>query len=317
MPATPYRVWLSEIMLQQTQVATVVPYFTYFVEQIPDIKALANAELDRILALWSGLGYYTRARNLHKAARYLAQHHNAQLPESLELLQSLPGIGRSTAGAIMSLGFKRPAPILDGNIKRLFARYFTIEGYSGEAGVQKMLWGYAEKLIPDYRIDSYNQALMDIGATLCTRRLPSCESCPLQSSCLARHQSRQHQLPTPKPKRIRPTKKIFLLLLKTEAGILLERRPEIGVWGGLWSLPEMSSPDNWPAWMPKIAAKPKTLTVIRHAFTHFKLDITPVKLELQSAPTLVSETPIVWYQANDEIGLPAPIKKLLERELAQ
>jgi len=312
-PASPYRVWVSEVMLQQTQVATVIPYFARFVDQFPDVPALAAASLDSVMALWSGLGYYSRARNLHKAARSLVENSDSRLPEDLRLLQKLPGVGRSTAGAILSFGFGQPAPILDGNIKRVLARCFAIEGDAGQSSVQSLLWRYAEALTPEQQAGPYNQSMMDIGAMICTRGTPACGICPLQEICMAFQQSRQHELPTPRARKAKPLKKIFVLLLQSKAGILLERRPERGVWGGLWSLPEMSSSNDWPTWLPSKEATSETLAPLTHEFTHFKLQLTPVKIVLKSSPSLVSEASRSWYRPGDTRGLPAPIRKLLDR----
>lgn len=309
---SPYRVWISEIMLQQTQVVTVVPYFLNFIKHFPNVATLALASMDEVLVLWSGLGYYSRARNMHKAAQQIQQHYGGLLPEDLNLLQQLPGIGRSTAGAIMVLGFSRRAAILDGNVKRLLARYFGIFGHPNQSAVNKVLWAYAEHLTPQKQVVDYTQAVMDMGAVLCTRHAPTCQICPLQQGCYARQHSCQLTLPTPKPKRVKPIRQTFVMVLQTQAGVLLERRPESGIWGGLWSLPEMTATDSWPNWLGPIPieAQSESLAVVKHEFTHFKLEMTPVKLYLEAVPTLVSEAALTWYQGQI-LGMPAPIKRYL------
>ena len=305
-------------MLQQTQVTTVVPYFLSFIKHFPNVAALALASMDEVLALWSGLGYYSRARNIHKAAWQIHQQHDGILPEDLGLLQQLPGIGRSTAGAIMALGFSRRAAILDGNVKRLLARYFGIFGHPNQSAVNKALWTYAEHLTPQKQVVDYTQAVMDMGATLCTRHAPACQTCPLQQGCYARQHGCQLALPTPRPKHVKPLRQTFVMVLQTKAGVLLERRPESGIWGGLWSLPEMIAADSWPDWLRSIeeelVAQSVLLPVVKHEFTHFKLEITPVKLYLEAVPAFVSEAALTWYQGQ-ALGMPAPIKTLLGRLL--
>ena len=255
-PRTPYRVWLSEVMLQQTQVATVIPYFHRFVEALPDLPALADAPLDRVLALWSGLGYYTRARNLHAAAQSCMQHHGGELPRDVEALAALPGIGRSTAAAIAAQAWNDRHAILDGNVKRALARFHGIEGWPGASAVEKKLWTFAQRhvedpALPGDRLADYTQAQMDFGATLCTRARPACVICPLQDDCVARIAGRQDELPTPRPAKVLPQREAVVLALRDAGGrILLQRRGPVGVWASLWSLPQFddeAAADRWLA----------------------------------------------------------------------
>lgn len=239
---TPYRVWVSEIMLQQTQVTTVIPYFERFIKKFPDVKSLANAPEDEVLELWAGLGYYARARNLHKTAKIIQQEYKGTFPNDLLLLQELPGIGRSTAGAIFSLGMNQPAAILDGNVKRVFTRLHAIDGYPNASKTLKQLWQIAEDYLPNERAADYTQAMMDLGALLCTPTQPNCKSCPVQKYCLAHAQDKTTDYPTPKPTKSLPVRSShFLILVNNQQEILLEKRPPAGIWGGLWSLPECGS----------------------------------------------------------------------------
>ena len=239
---SPYGVWVSEIMLQQTQVATVIPYYERFMARFPDLAALAEAPLDEVLAHWSGLGYYARARNLHRAARQAMAEHGGRLPETIDALQALPGIGRSTAGAILSLALGQRHPILDGNVKRVLARHAAVAGWPGKAAVQRTLWELAEARTPRRRVADYNQAMMDLGATLCTRARPACERCPVAADCRAREQGLQTDYPGPRPRRELPERQVQMLLVRDPQGrVLLERRPPQGVWGGLWCLPELAT----------------------------------------------------------------------------
>ena len=301
-PRTPYRVWLAEVMLQQTQVATVIPYYERFLARFPDAAALARAPLDDVLALWAGLGYYARARNLHRAAQALVNAHGGEFPRDFEAAMALPGIGRSTAGAILAQAFGDRHPILDGNARRVFARHAGIAGWAGEPKVAQKLWRAAEARLPAKDLVDYTQGLMDLGATLCTTRAPRCGECPVAPDCVARAQGRVEKLPSPRPRRERASKKAHLLLIENARGeLLLERRPERGIWGGLWC-------------PPLAAARPsgvlQKLPVVRHAFTHFDLALTPLRLQkLRRAPEgrWVPRAQLAKY------GLPAPVKKLLER----
>lgn len=315
---TPYHVWLSEIMLQQTQVGTVIAYYQRFTERFPDIESLAAAKQDEVLALWSGLGYYARARNLHRTARIVAAEHNGQMPDSLDGLIALPGIGRSTAGAILTLAYHRQFPILDGNVKRVLARYFAVEGWPGHKQVENRLWHYAEQLLPEQRIANYIQAQMDLGATLCTRSKPACERCPLQTGCQAYALERQTDFPGKKTRKAVPTRQTNWLVLQNAQGeILLEQRPQQGIWGGLWSFPEITDSSEMAdycqrQWQLKIVSR-SALTPRQHVFTHFKLDIQPYLLQCTAAGVADKDRGN-WYRIEDtfKLGLPAPVKSFLQ-----
>jgi len=319
---TPYRVWVSEIMLQQTQVATVIPYFERFMAAFPDVCALADAPADAVLHLWSGLGYYARARNLHRAAREIRDRHGGRFPEDFEAVQALPGIGRSTAGAILALARGRRHPILDGNVKRVLARRFGIEGWPGQAGVARELWALAERLTPRERVADYTQAMMDLGATVCTRTRPRCEACPVQDGCVARRDGRQSELPSPRPKRDIPLRRTCMLLLHDGTGrVLLERRPPAGVWGGLWSFPEIGADQPAAAWCSARlgchAEREATWPAVRHTFTHFRLEITPLLARVAGEPAdaVLEGGDRLWYNTRSPqpLGLAAPVRRLLER----
>lgn len=317
---TPYRVWISEIMLQQTQVSTVIPYFERFMLRFPSVTMLADAPLDEVLHLWTGLGYYARARNLHAAAKRIRDEFGGEFPRTFEAVTSLPGIGRSTAGAILSLSLDERHPILDGNVKRVLSRVFGIEGSPSERAVEQQLWQLAEACTPSKNSAIYTQAIMDLGATVCVRRHPSCERCPLASSCLARFSGRQHELPAPKvrkPRAARRAKQCWLLLTENESGaVFLERRPDRGIWGGLWCPPEFESEAACLARAQGDAVE--RLPSIHHAFTHFDLEIFPVRVKRSVAAAVMESAPSLWYNARHSagaarVGLPAPIKELLDR----
>ena len=315
----PYAVWVSEIMLQQTQVATVIPYFERFVARFPDVEALAAAALDDVLALWAGLGYYARARNLHRAARIVAERHGGELPETLDALIALPGIGRSTAGAILAQAKGMRHPILDGNVKRVLARYHAIDGWPGERAVEARLWALADAHTPSERIADYTQAIMDLGATLCTRRRPACTVCPVAETCGACRRGIQAQVPAPRPKRARPERRRAMLVVRDPVGrVLLERRPERGIWGGLYSLPELDDDDSASEWCARrLGATPVgeiALPELSHAFTHFDLTIAPRLVTLASDSRIVMESEsLVWYNAaRSNLGIAAPIRALLD-----
>lgn len=314
----PYRVWVSEIMLQQTQVKTVIPYFLSFMQKLPDIHALANASEDTVLHLWTGLGYYSRARNLHKTAKLICKEYKGQFPATVEELNALPGIGRSTAGAIISIAFQKPAAILDGNVKRVLARHHTITGWPGQSQTLKRLWQVAETHQPNTRVADYAQAMMDLGATVCTRSKPACEECPLEKSCEAYQQGNPQDYPGKKPKKALPSKSTHMLIIQNTRGeILLEKRPASGIWGGLWCLPMMETLTDaealyqdlnlqiaqkvdWPSW--------------RHTFSHYHLEISPVHLSLSKDPTNIMEGDRqLWYNIHkpEVVGLSAPVKKIL------
>lgn len=320
---TAYVTWLSEIMLQQTQVATVIPYFERFREQFPTVEALAAADQDEVLHLWTGLGYYARARNLHKTAKIISQDFGSQFPETVEELEQLPGIGRSTAGAILSISTGKRAAILDGNVKRVLARYYAISGWPGTTENIKQLWHYAELNTPTERVADYTQAMMDMGATLCTRSKPACLLCPLQKDCQAYMQGRENELPESKPKKVIPVKQTLMLLIRDEQGqVLLRQRPPAGIWGGLWSLPETSDLRDaaQETGLPIDTNSATPLEPVRHTFSHFHLDITPVQVSLldkeqnKDLTNHVMEQPAtLWYNLHQpqKVGLAAPVKKLL------
>jgi A/G-specific adenine glycosylase len=318
--ATPYRVWISEIMLQQTQVSTVIPYYLRFIERFPDIRTLARAPLDEVLHLWSGLGYYARARNLHAAAKRVCDHHGGEFPTSLGLLLKLPGIGRSTAGAILALALDKRYPILDGNVKRVLARYHAVEGWPGQADVEQELWKLAEAHTPAVEIAQYTQAIMDLGATVCTRSRPRCEACPLQLDCAARRSRCEAAFPAPRPKKAIPVRYTTFVVLHNPRGeVLLEQRPPTGIWGGLWSLPECPreiDPIKW-CW-DKLGCTAQEAwygPTLHHTFSHFHLIITPLYAQVQEGTFKVMESrPTVWYKDTDPmpLGLAAPVAKLIK-----
>ena len=274
---TAYRVWISEIMLQQTQVATVIPYYLRFIERFPSVTALASALLDEVLHLWTGLGYYARARNLHRAAQSDHGRHGGEFPSSFAEVEALPGIGRSTAGAILALANGQRHAILDGNVKRVLARYFGIEGFPGEKSIELRLWKLADAATPEMRVGDYTQAIMDLGATVCVRARPACEQCPLERNCVAYAEGRQHTLPTPRPKRIRPHREAYVLIMQREdRSVLLEKRPATGIWGGLWTFPQFDTRESVADWFRSQSsdasvARYEELPPYSHAFTHFDL----------------------------------------------
>ncbi|RJQ48637.1 MAG: adenine DNA glycosylase [Gammaproteobacteria bacterium] len=318
---TAYRVWVSEIMLQQTQVTTVIPYYLRFMQRFPDVHSLAQAAPDEVLHLWSGLGYYARARNLHRAARLIRDRHHGELPRDMALLQQLPGIGRSTAAAILALAHGERHAILDGNVKRVLARYHAIDGWPGSRRVEQQLWTCAESHTPPRRARDYTQAIMDLGATVCTRARPGCGRCPLSGSCAAHGIGRETDYPAPRPRKTLPVRgAVFLLLHNGRGETLLEQRPPGGVWGGLWSLPECSqaSAAQIRRWCRNhLGFEVGTLKFwpgLRHTFSHFHLDITPVEGRVNKIAAAVMEPGRrVWYNMAkpDVRGLPAPVKDLL------
>ena len=319
-PRTPYRVWLSEIMLQQTQVRVVVPYFERFVTALPDVRALAAADLDQVLALWSGLGYYARARNLHAAARLCVEHHGGELPRDHLALMALPGIGRSTAGAILTQAWGDRHPILDGNVKRVLARYHGIDGWPGTPSVEKQLWLHAAAHVPEARLADYTQAQMDFGATLCTRFDPACILCPLQSGCAALRAGRVAELPTPKPGKPLPERIAVVLLARDpHSRVLLQRRPAAGVWAALWSLPEAPDVGEARAWFERHVSGDydagEAIPPIAHAFTHFRLQLQPLRWNnVAMRPQVADNDDLRWVDRTqmNSLGIPAPIRKLLQ-----
>jgi len=316
---TGYRVWVSEIMLQQTQVITVIPYFQRFMERFPTVTHLAQADLDAVLSLWTGLGYYSRARNLHASAIAIVAQHQGQIPKDLDALIALKGVGRSTAGAIISQADNQMGVILDGNVKRLLTRLHAIEGWPGQSHINKQLWLIATKLTPNQRNADYTQAIMDLGATICKPKQPLCVACPMQACCQALEQDKVSSIPTPKPKKVIPHKTISVLLLKNEQGhTLLEQRPNSGIWGGLWSLPEFSNLTDLQTQLAHdgLPINTQPMTPIKHVFSHYKLTIEPHFLVVSNNPQKVAEkNKSEWYDRQQllTIGLATPIKKLLER----
>ena len=315
---SPYRVWLSETMLQQTQVTSVIPYFNAFIKQFPTIECLAKAPLDEVLHRWSGLGYYARARNLHKTARIIVEQE--YFPDTLEKLLDLPGIGLSTAGAILSIAFKKSHPILDGNVKRVLTRFKGVSGWPGNSQISKQLWAISADLTPLDRVADYTQAIMDLGATICTRSKPACNDCPLNSHCKAKMTNTVSLLPTPKASKTLPIKQLFFLLLSNNNHeILLKKRPLSGIWGGLWSLPEFTKIESIYEWCLKantLIVISKTLPPQRHTFSHYHLDYTTVLIQTDNPINFVMEADqTVWYNTEQikNLGLPAPIKLLLNQ----
>lgn len=314
---SPYRIWVAEIMLQQTQVGTVIPYFERFIERFPEVADLAAADLDSVLHLWSGLGYYARARNLAKAAAIVVERHDGTLPDSMQALQDLPGIGRSTAAAILAQAFNRHEAILDGNVKRVLARYYAVEGWPGERSVSDQLWEYAEELTPRKRVADYTQAIMDLGALLCTRRRPNCLACPVQTGCQANQQQNVEAYPVPKPRRKLPVRAVQMLVVQNDQGaVLLQRRPPVGLWGGLLSFPELPLEENVGNWCRRHIGRVnglKTQPAFRHTFSHFRLQIHPVFARLKSLKAEVNEdSKWQWFQPGvSTAGLAAPVSALI------
>ena len=317
----PYRVWVSEIMLQQTQVKTVIPYFERFMARFPAVEDLASAPEDEVLHYWTGLGYYARARNLHAAARRVAQDLGGQFPRSIDALVDLPGIGRSTAGAIASISMGQRAAILDGNVKRVLARYHAVEGWPGKTAVHNRLWEIAETYTPQERCADYTQAMMDLGATLCTRAAPDCPSCPLVSDCQAHAEGTQSRYPGKKPRKTLPVKSTRFLMVRDVAGaLLLEKRPSPGIWGGLWCFPEADADLDVSNWcidqLGREPARCDTRAPFRHTFSHYHLDIEPLLVQLADSPEAVMDADrLLWYNVRQppEIGLAAPVVGLLQQ----
>ncbi|MGH7433815.1 MAG: A/G-specific adenine glycosylase [Candidatus Methylomirabilales bacterium] len=317
---SPYRVWLSEVMLQQTQVPTVIPFFERFIMRFPDVKELAEAPIDEVLHYWSGLGYYARARNLHQAAGIVLERHAGEFPRGLEDLMHLPGVGRSTAGAILSLAFGERQPILDGNVKRVLARYHAIGGWPGSPSVERELWARSEQYTPAAQVSEYTQAIMDLGATLCTRSAPHCGACPVRAGCQAYRVGRTRDYPEAKPRRVLPKRTTcFVIVQNAKAEILLEQRPPAGIWGGLWSFPECppsTDPIDW-CWR-HLGVEPTEIQSgrpFRHTFSHFDLEIRPVYLRVGKQRSAVNDRgATLWYSkaSSRSLGLAAPAMKLLK-----
>ena len=315
---TPFRVWISEIMLQQTQVVTVVDYYARFMQRFPDLASLAAAPLDDVLHLWSGLGYYSRARNLHRAAQLACAQHGGELPSTSAQLMELPGIGRSTAAAIRALSAGERCAILDGNVRRVLMRYFAIAGAPTQRAVEQQLWLLAEACTPNSEVAIYTQAIMDLGATICVRRRPLCPACPLSENCGARRSGRQHEIPAPRPRSARRSQSVVMLLAQQADGcVLLERRPERGVWGGLWSPPQFPSIAAARLYAAtRLAAavlEPQPRSIMRHAFTHFDLEITPILARCAGPAGVMDGPATLWYNAAqpERVGLPAPVTTLI------
>ncbi len=312
-----YRIWVSEVMLQQTQVQTVIPYFERFTQRFPNVVDLADAPIDAVLQNWSGLGYYARARNLHKAAIVVRDDHGGEIPASYEEIVALPGIGRSTAGAILSLAFEQRHPILDGNVKRVLARHMAIAGWPGKTAVAKRLWRAAELHTPKKNISTYTQAIMDLGATICTRSTPSCGACPVHGDCRALHSGAIDELPGRKPRRAKPMKQTTMVLAICDGAVYLERRPPVGIWGGLWSLPELAD-GNVGDWCQRALHgredSVESWDTLRHSFSHYDLDIQPVVVRV-TAPsrTVADDDRTTWYRIDDlpPGGIAAPVQKLI------
>lgn len=316
---TPYRVWISEIMLQQTQVATVIPYYQRFMDSFPSITDLANAAQDTVLQHWTGLGYYARARNLHKAAQIMRDNYHGEFPKNIDEVIALPGIGRSTAGAILSLSLKQHHPILDGNVKRVLSRHYMVEGYNGLSAYEKTLWPITELLTPQKNVDAFNQAMMDIGATICTRSSPSCDICPITSSCFANASSEQTNFPQKKPKKTLPEKSTVFLIFRVDGKVLLEKRPPTGIWGGLWCFIEAATEKQLDVQLNKYGLTRINLTELtkfRHTFSHYHLDISPILIDCKtsSAMQVAENNTLAWYEIEQakEVGLATPTVKLLK-----
>lgn len=313
-PRSPYQVWVSEIMLQQTQVQTVIPYFERFMRAFPDVTALARAEQTDVLAHWAGLGYYARGRNLHRAAQIIQQQYAGVFPDDMERIQALPGIGRSTAAAILSQAFDQPHAILDGNVKRVLTRFYGIEGWPGTKSIETLLWQKAEALLPESRFADYTQAIMDLGATLCKRTRPACELCPVHAQCQAALNSMVERIPTPKPKKNLPNKQRWFLIMLNDSGqVAFYKRPEQGIWGGLYSLPEFDDKNQ----LMLAGVELNSLLEwekVSHCFSHYRLTLHPVVAKKALGVNEVNDD-LIWMQPAQALalGLPAPIKKIIKK----
>ncbi len=314
----PYRIWLSEIMLQQTQVATVIPYYQRFLKRFPDVATLANAPADDLMQLWAGLGYYARARNLHAAAKQIVELHRGVFPRDFEAIHSLPGIGRSTAAAISAFAFGERCAILDGNVKRVFSRHFGIEGDVKSKPVEDVLWAMAEKQLPKSEIERYTQGVMDLGATICTRAQPTCLLCPAQKTCVAFNEGRIEELPGKGRKRETPHRQTRMLVILQHGELLLEKRPPTGIWGGLWCLPELSlEQDMFEVLHKRYGLKGRTLRTLdreEHGFTHYSLSIFPVEIAVTGLEARAMEPGLMWVNIDEAVGaaIPAPVKRILK-----
>ena len=321
----PYRIWVSEIMLQQTRTTTAVAYFERFVDRFATVDELAGADIDSVLHLWSGLGYYSRANHLHRAAQIIRDRYGGELPRAIDTLQSLPGIGRSTAGAILAQAYGDRHPILDGNAKRVICRYHAVDGWPGKAAVQRRLWALAKAHTPHQRVADYTQAIMDLGATVCTRSRPLCEQCPIARDCIAFLNNRQRSLPTPRPLKPLPSREIYCVIVRADNGnILLEKRPPVGVWGGLYSFPECATIHQIDPLLQQrfglTVTTMRLLAPIKHTFSHYKLMIHPAVVETKIADTwqVMESAPTVWYNNTTQpidqpIGIAAPVQRILQQ----
>jgi len=313
-----YRVWISEIMLQQTQVATVIPYFQQFMQRFPDIESLAQTTQDEVLRFWAGLGYYSRARNIHKTALYIAEQYQGAFPDDYDDVVALPGIGPSTAGAILAQALGQRHAILDGNVKRVLARHQAIEGWSGQVTIARHLWKIADHYTPETNIAAYTQAIMDLGATVCKRSSPLCEDCPVNGDCIAFKQGRVAELPSRKARKSIPVKaKRFLIIRNEQMGLLMEKRPQSGIWGGLWSLPEVEMEEtieqavqeNWQLTVSRV----RDLPMFRHTFSHFHLDITPCEVEVHRVTLAIADTErYQWHSDISQLALATPVSAIFQ-----
>ena len=318
--ATPYRVWVSEIMLQQTQVATVIPYYERFMRRFPDVQLLADADRDDVLGHWSGLGYYARARNLHEAAIVVRDDYSCRFPLTFDDVIALPGIGRSTAGAILALSRGERHAILDGNVKRVLARYHAVSGWPGMTAVQNELWTHADTHTPDVRVADYTQAIMDLGATVCTRSKPACDRCPFSADCAAHLSGRESEFPGRKKRKEKPLRSTYMVLAHFGGQVYLQRRPSAGIWGGLWSLPEVADREGLDGWCRSVlGSAPRDVLswpTLRHSFSHFDLDIQPLEVRLAGASSKVADRQDErWYALHEpqSLGLAAPVRALIDQ----
>jgi len=313
---TPYKVWVSEVMLQQTQVATVIPYFERFMSSFPTVIDLANAPEDEVLHHWTGLGYYARARNLHKAAKKVRDEYAGKFPETLETVMDLPGVGRSTAGAILSLSLGQPHPILDGNVKRVLARFFLVSGWYGVKAVENELWSLSDSVTPKNNVTQFNQAMMDLGASHCSRTKPNCLACPLQEKCLAHLEGKTKEFPNSKPKKEKPKKQAYHLIIKSTDKLLMEKRPNSGIWGGLFSFFEFETLEAMNVFIAQqgLDGQLSYLEPFVHVFSHFELTITPSVLALSRIPDVVHDNAIIWFDITQppSVGLSTPTKKMVK-----
>lgn len=313
----PYLIWLSEVMLQQTQVATVIPYYLRFLARFPDIATLAAAPLDEVLRLWSGLGYYSRARNLHRAAQLVASQRGGAFPRRFDEVAALPGLGRSTAAAICVFAYGQRHAILDGNVKRVLARCRGVKGYAGEKKIADRLWREADRLLPRRNVETYTQGLMDLGATVCTRSQPQCGACPVHRNCVAHQRGWVGKVPAPRPRKRLPHKRTVMLALMRAGEVLLEKRPVAGIWGGMWCLPESTGGTDLEAYCLKRfgahVLEVEELEVIPHGFTHFTLDIQPLRLRVSALAPGATEPGVMWLPLEEARGaaIPAPVRRIL------